>query len=148
MSYIDHNLLSNETVLYRAHLSRIVFAFPVLMLGVALVLPVLGGAALGLGGVLGVIALGYLVKAYVAYKTSEFAVTNKRVIMKVGLIRRTSVEIVLGRVESIVVDQGIAGRVFDFGSIAVVGTGGTKDPFHRIAAPLRFRRAVQEQLAA
>ena len=148
MSYIDHNLLSNETVLYRAHLSRIVFAFPVLMLGIALVLPVLGGAAMGLGVVLGAVALGYLVKAWIAYKTSEFAVTNKRVIMKVGWIRRASVEIVLGRVESIVVDQGIAGRVFDFGSIAVVGTGGTKDPFHRIAAPLRFRRAVQEQLAA
>ena len=148
MSYIDHNLLSNETVLYRAHLSRIVFAFPVLMLGIALVLPVLGGAAMGLGVVLGAVALGYLVMAWIAYKTSEFAVTNKRVIMKVGWIRRASVEIVLGRVESIVVDQGIAGRVFDFGSIAVVGTGGTKDPFHRIAAPLRFRRAVQEQLAA
>jgi uncharacterized membrane protein YdbT with pleckstrin-like domain len=148
MSYIDHNLLSNETVLYRAHLSRIVFAFPGLMLGIALVLPVLGGAAMGVGVVLGAVALGYLVKAWIAYRTSEFAVTNKRVIMKVGWIRRASVEIVLGRVESIVVDQGIAGRVFDFGSIAVVGTGGTKDPFHRIAAPLRFRRAVQEQLAA
>ncbi len=49
--------------------------------------------------------------------------------MKVGLIRRTSVEIVLNKIESIKVDQGITGRIFDYGSIAIVGTGGTHDPY-------------------
>ena len=63
------------------------------------------------------------------------------------LIRRMSLEIVLDRVESLIVEQGLLGRLFDFGSVSIVGTGGTKDPFHLIADPLGFRRAVQEQLA-
>lgn len=147
MGYVDRNLLNNEQVLYRAHLSRIVFVFPIFLFLVAASLFYPGGAAAVVGAVLAVAALAYLVKAFIDYKTSEFVVTNRRVVLKVGLIRRTSVEIVLNKVESIIVDQTIVGRVFNFGSIAVVGTGGTKDPFHRISAPLQFRRAVQEQLA-
>lgn len=148
MSYIDRNLLTNEQVLHRAHLSRVVFISPSLLLLLGLAVLTLDGDVAAIGVILLFASLAGLLSAFIRYKTSEFAVTNKRVIMKVGLIRRTSVEIVLSKVESITVDQGIAGRIFNFGSIAVVGTGGTHDPFHRIASPLRFRRAVQEQLAA
>ena len=146
MSYIDRNLLSNETVAFRGHLSRVVYVSPSLLLLLGLAVLALDGDIAAIGVILLLAGLAGLLGAFIRYKTSEFAVTNKRVIMKIGLIRRTSVEIVLSKVESITVDQGIAGRVFNFGSIAVVGTGGTHDPFHRIAAPLQFRRAVQEQL--
>ena len=147
MSYIDRNLLTNEQVLHRGHLSRVVYVSPSLPLLLGLAVLALDGDIAAIGVILLLAGLAGLLSAFIRYKTSEFAVTNKRVIMKIGLIRRTSVEIVLSKVESITVDQGIAGRVFNFGSIAVVGTGGTHDPFHRIAAPLQFRHAVQEQLA-
>ena len=146
MSYIDRNLLTNEQVLHRGHLSRVVYVSPSLPLLLGLAVLALDGDIAAIGVILLLAGLAGLLSAFIRYKTSEFAVTNKRVIMKIGLIRRTSVEIVLSKVESITVDQGIAGRVFNFGSIAVVGTGGTHDPFHRIAAPMQFRRAVQEQL--
>jgi membrane protein YdbS with pleckstrin-like domain/DNA-directed RNA polymerase subunit RPC12/RpoP len=79
-------------------------------------------------------------------KTAEFAVTNKRVLMKCGFINRRSVEIMLTKVESITVNQGILGRILDFGTIIVGGTGGTKDPFHNIAAPLKFRQKIQMEI--
>ncbi len=147
MSYVDRHLLSHERVVYRARLSRSVFALPLGMLAAAAALPLIGGAALGLGALLGLFALGYGLRAWMRYAGAEFAVTDRRVIMKLGLIRRMSLEIVLERVESLIVEQGLLGRVFDFGSVSIVGTGGTKDPFHLIADPLGFRRAVQEQLA-
>ncbi|OZB63084.1 MAG: MFS transporter permease [Thiomonas sp. 13-66-29] len=147
MSYIDRNLLTNEQILHRGYLSRIVFVSPSLLLLLWLAVLALDGDVAVIGVILLLAGVAGLLGAFIRYKTSEFAVTNKRVIMKVGLIRRTSVEIVLSKIESITVDQGIGGRIFNFGSIAVVGTGGTHDPFHRIAAPLQFRRAVQEQLA-
>ena len=84
--------------------------------------------------------------AYTNIKTAEFAVTNKRVLMKCGFINRRSVEIMLTKVESITVNQGILGRVLDFGTIIVGGTGGTKDPFHNIAAPLKFRQKIQMEI--
>jgi uncharacterized membrane protein YdbT with pleckstrin-like domain len=84
---------------------------------------------------------------WVRYATSEFAVTNKRVIMKVGWVRRRSLETLLSKVESIGVDQGIVGRMLDFGTISVNGTGGTSESFPQIGAPLEFRRQVQDVIA-
>jgi uncharacterized membrane protein YdbT with pleckstrin-like domain len=84
---------------------------------------------------------------FIRYATSEFAVTNKRVIVKIGLIYRQTLELVLTKVETIRVEQSIMGRIFDFGTIVVSGTGGTKEPFKDIASPLKFREQVQSQLA-
>jgi hypothetical protein len=33
-----------------------------------------------------------------------------------------------------------------YGSITIVGTGGTSEPFHKMAHPLQFRSEVQQQL--
>jgi uncharacterized membrane protein YdbT with pleckstrin-like domain len=79
----------------------------------------------------------------VAFVTSEFAVTNKRLIVKVGVLRRRIVEMQLSKVEAIAVDQSLLGRIFGYGNIVVTGTGGTKEPFSAISSPLKFRRAVQ-----
>src|SRR4029077_2816860 len=68
--------------------------------------------------------------------------------MKVGWIRRRSVETLLGKVEAVAVEQGIGGRLLDYGALVVTGTGGTRERFDRIAAPLEFRRQVQAQIAA
>jgi len=140
MSYVDKSLLPGEVVAYRTHLHRILFFWPV----------VLGLAALGLafasppsGGALLVIALVLAVRAYVHYVSCEFAVTNKRVVIKVGLVRRRTLEMLLSKVEAISVDQTLLGRLLGYGTIVVVGTGGTQEPFERIAGPLEFRRAVQ-----
>jgi len=51
-------------------------------------------------------------------------------------------------VEGIQVKQSILGRVLDYGSIIVSGTGGMNDPFHKITNPMKFRRKVQEQIEA
>ena len=84
--------------------------------------------------------------AYLKVRSSEFAVTNKRVLMKTGLIRRNSVEILLTKIESIKVNQGFIGRILDYGTVIVCGTGGTKDPFHLIASPLKFRQKIQIEI--
>jgi hypothetical protein len=42
-------------------------------------------------------------------KTSEFGVTNKRVLLNTGLIRRNSLEVLFSKVEGTQVEQGILG---------------------------------------
>jgi len=83
--------------------------------------------------------------AWIRQWASEFAVTNKRVIVKVGLISRRTIEINMSKVESVEVNQDIFARLFNYGTIVVIGTGGTKEPFDLIDDPLAFRRAVQSQ---
>lgn len=80
----------------------------------------------------------------IALKTSEFAITNKRIIIKVGLISRRTLEMNLSKIESVNVNQGILGRMLGYGTIVVVGTGGTKEPFAGIIDPMTFRKKFQE----
>ena len=73
--------------------------------------------------------------------------TNRRVIVKEGFIKRSTVEVFLKRVESVQVDQSIWGRILNFGTIIVSGTGGVSDPLSMIRSPLEFKKQVQQQLA-
>ena len=75
---------------------------------------------------------------------SEFVITNRRIIIKTGFISRSSFEMNLSKIESVNVDQSVAGRILNFGSITIIGTGGTKETFHNISKPLNFRKAFQE----
>jgi len=75
-------------------------------------------------------------------------VTNKRVLSKVGFIERESDETLLSKIEAIAVDQGFLGRLLDFGTVTITGTGGTDEPFPRIAQPLELRRQIQSQVVA
>ncbi len=76
--------------------------------------------------------------------TDEFAITNKRVVIKTGLISRKTVELNLNKIESVNVDQTIMGRIFGFGNITIIGIGGTHEFFLNIRKPLEFRRKFQE----
>ena len=69
-------------------------------------------------------------------------VTTARVIFKVGLIARYTTELLLTKVESIAVNQSLAGRVCNFGNLTVIGTGGTREVFHRVRDPIGFRNHV------
>lgn len=152
MGYIDKTLMDGETVIYRTRLHWFIFYQPVLFV-VAFALCIYQGsqpnAAEGfwaLAFFFFVFSIYSLISTFIRFKTSEFAVTDKRVILKTGFIKRNSLELLLAKTESIAVDQGIIARIFGFGSITVCGTGGSKNPFHKIDAPFEFRKKVQEQL--
>jgi uncharacterized membrane protein YdbT with pleckstrin-like domain len=149
MGYVASHLLPNEQLRYQAHLHKIIFLGPaaVALAGAAIATFLLPIAPLLSPLALAVTALP-LLGAYITYTSSEFAVTDKRVIIKVGWLRRKTLELMLGKVEGIGVDQGITGRLLDFGTITVTGTGGSDERFLNIAAPLEFRRQVQAQISA
>ena len=144
MSYIDENLLTGERVVYRTNLHKIVFFWPVMIAGLALLVWSEGADA---GLTILLVGVGVGVYSCLAYKSSEFGITNKRVLVKVGVFSRRSIEILLSKVEGIGVNQGILGKALDYGTIVVSGTGGTKEPFKNIAQPFEFRKQVQEQIA-
>ncbi len=146
MSYIEKNLMNGENIFYTSKLHWAVFLWPVVWFIIALMLFSGGSDSAPIGVLFILIAIATSVSSFISYKTSEFGITNKRVIVKVGFIRRSSLEVLLNKVEGIQVNQGILGRILGFGSITVSGTGGTKDPFHKIDAPLEFRKKVQEQI--
>ena len=149
MGYLEKNLLPGETVDYRAHLHPIIFLQSgfFALVGLSFVVFGLVGTGVSYFWMLGAFFLLYAaivgIGRAVHYVTSEFAVTNKRVVIKIGFINRKTLEMVLTKAETIRVDQSIAGRLLNYGTIVVTGTGGTNEPFTSIANPLEFRRQVQ-----
>src|SRR5260370_14304190 len=79
---------------------------------------------------------------------TEMAVTNKRVIVKTGLAERRTTDILLSRIESVVVDEPAMARILCYGTVIVHGTGGTPEIFGTIQHPLKCPEQLQRQIAA
>ena len=118
-SYVEANLLKDERVVYQAKLHWTVFV-----------------SWYGL--------LTLFIGPLIDRASSEFAITDRRVIMKVGLISRRTLEMNLSKIESVTVDQGVWGRMLGYGSVTVIGTGGTRETFAFISQPMEFRRQFQQ----
>jgi len=153
MSYVKRNLVSGESLVYETGVHWSVLLWPVL---IALIL--VAGAIICVlqkdpnflyaGAGLLVVTLVIVVVAVLRRGATEIAVTNKRVIIKTGLANRRSLEIMLPKVESIRITEPLMGRILGYGTMVIHGTGGTPEPFDKIAHPAEFRKHVQEQADA
>ena len=161
MSYVEKHLMEGETVVYKTRLHWIVLVAPVLIgafIGVpGLVLlarssiwtgeknvtsefMMVGGASFLL------IALAFVARGILSRNATEIAVTNRRVVAKVGVASRRSIELLLSRVAGIDVEETVVGRILGYGKVIVRGTGGMPESFDMIAHPLEFRTRVQQQI--
>lgn len=157
MSYIHKSLLDGEEILYLTRRHKIIFAYPVIWLllsaaffGVRWMVvfkPEINFALLIFSGIFLAAALIHCLVIWVNYLCAEFGITNQRVIVKEGFLKRKTVEVFLKSVESVQVDQSIWGRMLDFGTVTVSGTGGVTDPLNMIRKPLDFKKQVQQRLA-
>lgn len=99
-------------------------------------------AMLALAALLAATAAWSLGANWVRQLTTEVVITDKRVIHKTGLIARNTQEINVSKVETVEVRQGLAGRLLDFGTVTIKGTGGGWEPLSLIRAPLKLRSAI------
>jgi uncharacterized membrane protein YdbT with pleckstrin-like domain len=84
------------------------------------------------------------IAALLERRLSEYVITNRRIIIKRGFIARDIFEMNLSKIESVNVDQSVMGRILNYGSVTIIGTGGTRETFQNISKPLEFRKAFQE----
>lgn len=144
MSYVNKHLMSSETIIYQTKLNWTEYNKGVVIILIGLIF----SSSTGTSGypfvMLGIIVLGM---TYLRIKSSEFVITDKRVLIKVGILKTKSLETMLNKVEGIHVEQGIIGKLVDSGSIIIKGTGGTNNPFSNIDKPFEFRNAVNEQIS-
>ena len=151
MSYVRSVLQPNEKVLVTGRLHWIVYIKTILFLIVGTALVALennltnGDARTYLSySTLAVFGVGFVVSFLHAWfiRWITFAVTDRRVIYKCGFIKRHTVEMNMDKIESVDVDQSILGRLLNYGTIHVLGTGEGIESLRRIAAPLALRNAI------
>jgi len=126
-SYVEGALIPGESIAYTGNISLWGLSHYII-LGFVL-LPVFG------------LGLLFWLAAFIRYKTTELAITNKRVIAKFGFISRHTVEMNISKVESIQVSQSVFGRILDFGTLIIAGTGSQQAPIPGISDPMGFRKA-------
>src|SRR5919198_1217815 len=152
MASLDAQLLAGERIVWRSRPHWILFGGPLLvaLVGVAL------GAALQItqhdywyvGAAVVGLALLLAIGPALRYLSSEFAITDTRVVARLGLLQRRSLETLLSKIEAIEVEQDLTGRLLGYGPLIIIGTGGTRERIPQIPAPLEFRRQVQSQIVA
>jgi uncharacterized membrane protein YdbT with pleckstrin-like domain len=142
LGYVDSSLLPDEQIVYKATLHWTIFwqCWVIILIGIVSLIfqPIVGGLIIFVGLLVGL-------RKFIEYKTYEFAVTTKRVIIKVGVFRRRTLELLLRQVEAISVEQTVLGRMLGYGSVTLTGTGGVREVFHNISLPLEFRRQIHSQ---
>ena len=156
MGYAEKVLQPGETIAYRARLHWIIYLVGMVLIlaaiacAVAAVVLKLESIRLGLmlAAVIALfLGLFHLIRAWLVAANTEIIVTSRRVIYKTGFISRNTVEMNLDKVESVLVQQGILGRMLDFGTVIIRGVGAGLEPVDNIGAPLELHRHVGAPLA-
>ena len=153
MSYISNNLKNNEKLIFKSSQSiKSLFFWSFIFGFIGLTLVLLKGFVI----IMGVSPTGYnlyliywsvllffVIKNLITYFTTEYGITNTRVISKQGLIRRDIEEINLSSIESINVNQSIIGRILNYGTIIISGRGTSKVIFKDIDNVVEVRKLIK-----
>lgn len=149
MNYIQKNLLSGEEIKYVARLHFFLFVQPIILLIIGAFLASSPKEISAMTHYAGLLILFFgivsLLSRILIKVGSSYAVTNKRVILKTGVISRRAVDLVLAKCEGLHIKQSILGRIFNFGTITVT-TGGVSSTYPYIANPLAFRKEINTQI--
>lgn len=150
MSYIDSNLLPEEQIIFRTRKHIIVFFYPVLWTAIAIA----GAVYFNTNPVLAklewvpaAVALFFWLYVGIDYSTSEFAVTNKRIMMREGFFLRHSNETRLNTISQVNIDQSLLGRILNYGIVSI-NAFGAYDSFPTISRPYQFQQCVNVALDA
>ena len=142
--YTKDSLLDGEKIICSATWSGIQFVLPILMILLGIILLIAGAddndSLLAVG--IPILILGILILILLVWirKTNEIVITNKRIIVKSGIIIRAAFELKIEMLESINVYQGILGRIFGYGMVMVCGVGASRQRVFYINDPLEFRQ--------
>src|SRR5262249_47770941 len=146
MSYVSHTLGANERILFLTGFHGLYWAG-----GIILTLPFI---LLALGRIpyapidylllaAALVPLFYGMRILIRAYALELAVTTDRFVKKTGLISITTEEVSLDKIEEVNVNESVIGRIFNYGTINVHGTGAGDIRMNWVRDPIRLRREIQ-----
>jgi hypothetical protein len=154
MGYAERVLQPGETIAYRARLHWIIYLLGMTCVaaavGLAIAAMVLQPQSLRLGllaaaAIALFLGLFQMLRAWLVSANTEIIVTSRRVIYKTGFISRSTVEMNLDKVESVLVQQTLLGRMIDYGTVIIRGVGAGLEPIRNIGSPLMLHRHISAQ---
>ena len=154
MSYAARVLQPGETIVYEARIHWIVYlggivcviaAVPLAIAAVVMDNDTLRLGLMGAAVLVLVLGLFQMLRAWLKVAGTEITVTSLRVIYKTGIISRNTLEMNLDKVESVLVQQSLLGRMIDYGTVIIRGVGTGLEPIRNIGSPLLLHRHISAQ---
>jgi uncharacterized membrane protein YdbT with pleckstrin-like domain len=146
MSYVREILRPDEKLLATGNIHWIIYWPAIALMALAVIsLSVLGFASIAgriIFLLLALAAIFFAIKEWLQQWITEIAVTDRRVIVKTGLIRRHTAEMNMDKVESVTVYQSVLGRLLGYGSVHVRGTGEGLGHLDYISSPILLRNSI------
>ncbi|EPK3281763.1 TPA: PH domain-containing protein [Serratia marcescens] len=133
-NYLSAILTKDEHVIYEGSTTMFAIAPHVI---ISIILIMLSEAFM-------MISAAIIIYAFFLICSVEIVITNKRLIAKFGIFKRKSYEINIDKIESFQINQGILGRVFNYGSLTALGTGSAMAPIPMISKPFEFKKQFSE----
>lgn len=135
---------SANVIIYQARLHWILFLWPIVLMCAGLYIsfkfPLLYQAGMGLVAV----AIFWEVVVLLTYQCSYLIIKKKQIILCTGIFVRQTLDIALNKIESVDIRQSILGSLFQYGSLIITGTGGTKQYINYLDKPLTCRRYIEQ----
>jgi uncharacterized membrane protein YdbT with pleckstrin-like domain len=123
MSYIEKTLTTDEVVVSIFSIHKLFYVIPAV-------------TSLILIGIAPLLKLVF----------TEYGLTNKRIVVKTGIIGRSIEELKLSKVETVKLRQSILGRIFGFGDVVLSGTGASNLVLKTVSGPIEVKRTIDNQL--
>ena len=155
--YVEKTLGTSEEIVYRAHFNwtysfwpsvwLVISLSPIIMLAYAQFRAGVPWSQLAvawyifLGGF--VVGIFQFLAHMIVLWTTEIVVTTFRFVYKTGLVSRNTQEVSLNKIEEITLSQSVLGRVFDYGSLTLRGTGVGVITLPNIDEPIKVRRIIE-----
>ncbi|MDT8339701.1 MAG: PH domain-containing protein [Sulfurimonas sp.] len=129
MGYINDSLSNDEEIkaLFKLHW----FSKIPMIIWIILSIPTFGATLL------------LAIWEWLRLRSIEQGVTNKRVILKKGIVSRKSEEMKIASVETVEIIQGVIGRIFGFGTIKVTGRGISDLIFKNVDDPMDVKKKIE-----
>jgi uncharacterized membrane protein YdbT with pleckstrin-like domain len=91
-----------------------------------------------------IVGIFIFISMYIEKWITERALTNKRLVIKRGLISRQTEELSFNRIEEVNLNQSILQRLLGSGNIRVTGTGSGEVVMKNIDDPLAVQKKLNE----
>jgi uncharacterized membrane protein YdbT with pleckstrin-like domain len=131
-------------VVYFARLHWIIFFWPITSLFLTLGLAAYTVQFREPTLVFSAASLVWIAMTWVTYYFSSLTIKKRQVIVRTGVIVRQTIDVPLSKIETIDIRQTILGSLFRYGTLIIIGTGGTRQLINFLQRPLTCRRYIEQ----
>lgn len=136
----------SDELIYEARLHWVLFVWPVILFLFAVWLGYQFETLRFIGLTLVLTAVFWEVVIWLTYQCAYLEIKQKQVTLCTGIFVRQTIVLSINKIESIDIRQSIFGTIFQYGTLVITGTGGTRQTINFLNKPLTCRRYIEQML--